>query len=57
MFALEMRHFTPSIFELAHHIKRALWPVLNEQSRNAVYNLCVVQIYVCELADEERRRP
>lgn len=39
---LEMRHLTVAHFALAEHLVEVFWPVLNEASRKAVYNCCVV---------------
>ena len=40
-----MRHMPPAVYELGLSAKRALWPVLNEASRNATYNVCCAHLY------------
>jgi hypothetical protein len=46
--ALEMRHMDEIIHELGLELKAKFWPVLNEASKEAVYNVCVVHSYTMD---------
>ena len=43
--AAAMRHYPPEVYEVLCEVKRLFWPVLNKESREATYNLCVATVY------------
>ena len=43
--ASTQRHVPPELQELLCEVKRAFWPVMNDASKKAEYNTCVITIY------------